>query len=288
MSETSTVIENISDTALWVAFYRAMETERPDAHFKDPFARTLAGARGEEMVRKIPGAQRNAWAMIVRTCLFDEIILRLINEKGVDTVLNLAAGLDTRPYRLSLPASLSWFEIDFPAILNYKEAKLQDQKPVCRLERIKMDLSDVAARKEVFARIGVPGKQTLLLTEGLLVYLTRDQVISLANDLHAQPSFRWWMLDFVTPRLLKMLLRTWDKTLAAGNSRMQFAPEEGLDFYRSLGWKVAEFRSTWLEARRLNRRMALSWLWDGLSRLRSEKTRQEYLNMSANVLLERA
>jgi methyltransferase (TIGR00027 family) len=287
MADNDQVLQNISDTALWVATYRAIETDRADAHFRDPFARNLAGERGQEMVRKIPGAQRNAWAMIVRTCVFDEVIMRLILENGVDVVMNLAAGLDTRPYRLPLPESLSWFEIDFPPILNYKEEKLQNEKPGCRLERIKMDLSDVPARREVFARIVNSGKQTLILTEGLLVYLSRDQVIALANDLHAQENFRWWMLDFVMPRLLKMLLKTWDKTLTAANSRMQFAPEEGLDFYRNLGWRVAEFHGTWEDARRLDRRMPLSGLWDLLIKLRSKKVQQEYLNMAANVLLER-
>jgi methyltransferase (TIGR00027 family) len=288
MADSNRVIENISDTALWVAFYRAMETDRPDAHFRDPFARILAGERGEEIVKKMPGAQRSAWAMIVRTCVFDEVILGLIRQNAVDVVLNLAAGLDTRPYRLSLPETLSWFEIDFPPILNYKEEKLKDEKPVCRLERIKMDLSDVTARREAFSRISNAGKQVLIITEGLLVYLSRDQVAALANDLHAQPNFRWWLLDYITPRLLKMLLRSWDKTLSAANSRMQFAPEEGLDFYRNLGWKVAEFHETWEDARRLKRRMKFSALFDVLSKLRSKKVQEEYRNMAGNLLLEKS
>lgn len=287
MADTNQILQNISDTALWVAHYRAMETDRPDSHFRDPFARILAGERGEEIVRKMPGAQRSAWAMIVRTCIFDEVIMRLIQKDGVDVVVNLAAGLDTRPYRLPLPASLSWFEIDFAPILNYKEEKLKNEKPVCRLERIKVDLSDAPARQEVFARISNVGKQALVITEGLLVYLTREQVTSLANDLHAAPNFRWWVLDFVAPRLLKMLLRSWDKTLTAANSRMQFAPEEGLEFYRNLGWKVAEFHATWEDARRLDRRMKLSGLFDVLLKFRSKKVQEEYRTMAGNVLLEK-
>lgn len=50
MSTPSLLIENISDTALWVAYYRAMETERPDAHFHDPYARMLAGERGKPLL----------------------------------------------------------------------------------------------------------------------------------------------------------------------------------------------------------------------------------------------
>ncbi|MGC8595949.1 MAG: hypothetical protein ACP5MI_10155 [Candidatus Kryptoniota bacterium] len=52
--QADTLVENISDTAFWVAFYRAMETERSDAHFRDPYARLLAGNRGERIARSIP------------------------------------------------------------------------------------------------------------------------------------------------------------------------------------------------------------------------------------------
>jgi O-methyltransferase involved in polyketide biosynthesis len=46
-SMTHDSLRNISDTALWVAQYRVMETERPDAHFRDPLAKKLVGDRGE-------------------------------------------------------------------------------------------------------------------------------------------------------------------------------------------------------------------------------------------------
>ena len=53
------VLRNISDTARWVAFYRAMESERPDALFHDPYARRLAGERGEQIVRSLPRGRRH-------------------------------------------------------------------------------------------------------------------------------------------------------------------------------------------------------------------------------------
>jgi O-methyltransferase involved in polyketide biosynthesis len=67
------------------------------------------------------GEKFGGWSLVVRICVIDELILRSIEQEGIDTVLNLGAGLDTRPYRLSLPSSLHWIEVDFPAILNYKE-----------------------------------------------------------------------------------------------------------------------------------------------------------------------
>ena len=43
------LVRNISDTAMWAAAYRARETERPGALFRDPFAKRLAGPRGEQI-----------------------------------------------------------------------------------------------------------------------------------------------------------------------------------------------------------------------------------------------
>src|SRR5262245_26282202 len=112
-------IENVSDTARWVAIYRAMETERPDAIFTDPYARQLGGAKGEAIVNAMRRGRSAAWAMITRTAVFDEIISAKVQGSGVDVVLNLAAGLDTRPWRMSLPPSLRWVDVDLPGILDY-------------------------------------------------------------------------------------------------------------------------------------------------------------------------
>src|SRR5256712_13311981 len=97
-------LTHISDTARWVAVYRAMETERPDAIFKDPFARRLAGAQGEAIVQRLPQGRTWAWPMIVRTAVFDELILRTVTTHGGRTVVKPAAGLATRPLRPPRPA----------------------------------------------------------------------------------------------------------------------------------------------------------------------------------------
>jgi O-methyltransferase involved in polyketide biosynthesis len=84
MGSDAPLISHISDTARWVAVYRAMETERPDAIFRDPFARRLAGERGEAIVRGMPKGRQMSWPMVVRTAVMDEIIMRCIMKDGVD------------------------------------------------------------------------------------------------------------------------------------------------------------------------------------------------------------
>jgi len=96
MSAPDPIIRNISDTALWAAVYRARESERPDALVKDPLARCLAGARSEQIAASLPFGERHAWTWVTRTYLFDGYIREQV-EEGAEMVVNLAAGLDTRP-----------------------------------------------------------------------------------------------------------------------------------------------------------------------------------------------
>jgi len=270
-----------------VALYRAMESERPDALFRDPYARKLAGERGERILASMRRGRSWAWPMIVRTAVLDELIGRTIARDGVDTVLNLAAGLDTRPYRLQLPSSLRWIEADFPDVIAYKQEQLKGERPVCVLERVGIDLTDVAERRALFARIGGAARQVLVVSEGLLIYLTREQVASLASDLAAATSFRWWLMDLASPRLLKMLDKTWGRAVSE-KAPFQFAPAEGTRFFQPQGWQEAEFRSMWEESLRLKRTMPLAWLWNLIGRLYPKSKREEFRRMSGIVLLQRS
>jgi methyltransferase (TIGR00027 family) len=281
-------IENISDTARWVAVYRAMETARPDAVFRDPFAARLAGERGEQILDSMRQGRALAWPMIVRTAVFDEIVLDVVRTKGADLVLNLAAGLDARPWRLPLPPSLHWVDVDLPGILHYKTEALQDEKPVCRYEAVAADLREEVARRELFGRLGAGATRALVISEGLLVYLLPEQVAALAADLHAQPSFRHWLFDLASPQLLKRMTRTWGKQLAASGAPFLFGPAAGTGFFAPYGWREAQYRSLWEEARRLNRTMKGAWFFDLLGRLAPARKREEMRRFSGLVLLERA
>jgi methyltransferase (TIGR00027 family) len=281
------LIEHISDTARWVAQYRAMETDRPDAIFRDPYARRLAGDRGREIVRTLPQGQATAWAMIVRTAVLDEIILATIAREHTDLVLNLAAGLDARPWRLQLPPALRWVDADLPAILEYKATTLEGETPACRYEAVAADLTDPTARVALLTRLGSEASRALVITEGLLIYLTADHVRDLARDLHRAGGFRWWTADLASPRLLKILDRHWGAALHAGKAPFRFGPAEGTAFFAPFGWREVSFRSGLEEAHRLRREMRLAWLWRLMARLSPKKQREEFRRMSGYMLLER-
>lgn len=242
MAPPESSIRNISDTARWVAVYRARESKRSDAVFHDPFAGQLAGDRGNEIAAAMPFAEKNSWPFVARTWLTD----RLINEQvrnGADMVVNLAAGLDARPYRLDLPATLQWVEVDLPEILTHKEQVLKDERPACALERVKMDLSNVEARRQLFAELGRRAENVVVVSEGLLVYLTEQEVTGLASDLAAPASFQRWVIDLTSPALLRMLSKKLGAPLDQAGIPLKFAPQAGPGFFTNCGWKPEEVHS---------------------------------------------
>ncbi len=277
-------IRNVSDTALWVAIYRAMESERPDAIFNDPYARRLGGERGQAIVDAMPRGRTMGWPMVVRTAVMDEIVLRCVRE-GVATVLNLAAGLDARPYRLDVPASLRWLHVDLPDMIDYYRSHMDAEAPACQLEFVAADLRDAVARRDVFARAAAQGP-VLAITEGLLIYLESDDVAALARDLHDVARAQWWLSDLASPMLLKYLERQWQPMLQQGNAPFRFGPAENTAFFAPFGWREAEFRAHWDESLRLERTMPLAWLWNLMRFVQSKRRREAMKRFSGIMLLQ--
>jgi methyltransferase (TIGR00027 family) len=252
MNEIKASVRNVSDTARWVAYFRARETERPDALFRDPFAARLAGERGFHIANTLPEGNKHEWAWVARTYLFDQFVLRALRE-GADMVVNLAAGLDARPYRMDFPASLQWVEVDFPEIVSYKEEILADQTPKCALQRTSLDLSDVAARRRLFADLNRRAKKVVVMTEGLLIYFTAEDVGSFAKDLATERNFASWIVDLASPGQLKLMQRTTGKQLSEAGAAFKFGPAEGANFFIPYGWNPVDVQGMLKTAAKLNR-----------------------------------
>jgi methyltransferase (TIGR00027 family) len=252
MVEATSSVRNVSDTARWVAYFRARETERVDALFRDPYAARLAGKRGFQIANTLPEGNSNEWAWVARTYLFDKFLAAEI-EKGAELVVNLAAGLDARPYRMELPASLQWVEVDFPEIVSYKEEMLADEQSKCNLERICLDLSDEAARRKLFVDLNDRGKRIVVLTEGLLIYFTPEQVASFASDLAAGANFQSWIIDLASPGQLRLMQRTSGAQLSEAGAAFKFGPEKGAEFFSAHGWKPVDVQGLLKTAAQLKR-----------------------------------
>jgi len=236
MTDPTSTVRGISDTARWVAYFRARETQRPDALFRDPWAERLAGEYGFHLANTLPDGNKHEWAWVARTYLFDQFLSRAIQD-GADLVVNLAAGLDARPYRMNLPSTLQWVEVDLPDIVSYKEEILGNEKPRCRLERVSLDLSDVIGRRALFASLNARATKVVVASEGLLIYFTAEEVASLAKDLAAEKHFQSWIIDLASPGQLRLMQRTTGKQLSEAGAAFKFGPPEGANFFTPHGWE---------------------------------------------------
>jgi methyltransferase (TIGR00027 family) len=148
------------------------------------------------MFRAMPHPEIMGFGIAVRTRFLDELLLDALRSTGVTTVVSVGSGLDTRPWRLELDSELRWIEVDFPAILDYKESLMEKEQPRCRRERLTADLNDPAQRRALYAGMG--SSPALMITEGLLMYLPAATVESFANEARRESGIEQWISDITT------------------------------------------------------------------------------------------
>jgi methyltransferase (TIGR00027 family) len=278
-------IRNVSDTALWIAGYRALETERPDAVFKDPLAKKLAGERGMQIVAAAPHTKAMAFAMMTRTSAIDRLVLLAI-DLGVDAVINIGAGLDTRPYRLPLPKDFRWFELDLEEMIRYKEELLRDDIPKCNLTRVAVDLTKDDQRISTFRKLGDETNNALIITEGLIGYLTNEQAGKLATDLASITSFEYWIMDYNQGKWRKNRGGRDVVKFLQDKAPIQFSSDNPIAFFEERGWKVKENIFILDEADRLGRKMPMFFFWHLL--LKIKKVRETGNRTYGYVMYEKA
>jgi len=286
---TEAVIGDVSDTAFWIAHYRALESERSDALFRDPFAGVLAGDQGKKIAHTMPMPFLTGWVVVIRTCIIDDYI-RLALSQGVDAVLNLGAGLDTRPYRIDLPESLLWVEADYPHVIEFKAKRLSGEHPRCRLQRVKLDLANLNERRRFFESIEAQATKILVLTEGVISYLSVEEVGSLADDLKALDRVRYWIADYFSPQVVKFRRRWTGIEKKMRNAPFKFTPKDWFGFFREHGWNAREIRYLAEEGERLRRPIQFPMAWKLILKARgifaSKERRTAFRKFSGYVLLE--
>lgn len=169
----------VSRTAVIIAQARATEDERPDRLFSDPLAAALVEAVG--WIQVADAGRMNQEYFALRTRFFDDR-LRAATAAGCTQVVLLAAGLDTRAFRLDWPAGTTVFEVDLPGLVSFKEAVLGAQRaePACRRVVLRADLRTDWYTPLVQAGFD-PARPTAWLIEGLLMYLERPDADALLD-----------------------------------------------------------------------------------------------------------
>jgi len=207
-NDTWDIASSVGATAVMVAAARAAETARPDPLIQDPYAKILVADAGtgawelmlnDDFMAKLAHTDAEIATLFenmgsyqaVRTHFFDNYFASAV-EAGIRQVVILAAGLDSRAFRLPWPAATTVFEIDQPKVLEYKAATLahHDVGPTSERREVPVDLRQdwPAALVEAGFDIAQP---TAWLAEGLLMYLpadAQDRLFTQISDLSAPGS----------------------------------------------------------------------------------------------------
>lgn len=279
-------IRHVSDTAFWIAEYRHLESQRKDALFKDPLAGKLAKAGGIH-VTGLKGERRGmAWSVALRTKVIDDYILEGIQD-DVDAVLNLGAGLDTRPYRLNLSPDLDWYEADFPPLIDFKAEMLKDDQPICSLHRRSLDVTRTSERKQLFQEINVAHNRVLVLTEGVIIYLPESEVASLAKALYEEEHFQYWIVDYFSPLLWKFMEKGQMFKRLRKNAPFQFKPDDWEGFFEGHRWPLKEMRYLADESQKAGRPLPTPWIFRIIGPFLPRSRTEDFRKMSGYALLAR-
>ncbi|MEV5141771.1 SAM-dependent methyltransferase [Streptomyces syringium] len=164
-------MEAVSRTALWTAAARAIESDREDRLFVDPYARFLAGSAGFRLVQHY-GSQRAVEYMAIRTAHLDGVSVRAVTDLGIKQIVLVAAGMDTRAYRLSWPSDTVIFELDRPELLEMKREILADNGASSSVAHISVSVDLAGPWATSLITAGFDAQlPTLWIMEGLLFYL---------------------------------------------------------------------------------------------------------------------
>jgi methyltransferase (TIGR00027 family) len=224
-------------TARLNAFYRATEYKSAAPLLSDPYAERLAGDMAEyfdehKRFREMGGSQ------IARSHYIENDLLKPWCEAHENSqIVLLGAGLDTRAYRLSFLQSGSHavFELDLPAIIDYKEQVLRDEHPVCSLTRISTDLTKPDWMIG-FRNHGLSNEvSTFWILEGLVYYLDKTVVHSLIRVLsEVSTDDSQLFLDVCVPALADLRWGPFTDHFKWG-----IAMDDIPEFFATGGWSVS-------------------------------------------------
>ena len=171
--------------------------------------------------------------------------------------------------------------------MDFKNIKLEDYQPNCQLERIGLNLSNELEREQIFFRLNqrIVGP-AIILSEGVIPYLSEQSVCSLANAIHRQSNFKLWISEYYAPEIYP---RFQDKKFKAmlGDSPFQFFPSHWFEFFESNGWNQKEIKYLYDVAKQNHRQLPLPWWASVIKLFLSDHMISGVRKLSAYIIFEK-
>jgi methyltransferase (TIGR00027 family) len=252
--DTWDITTSVGSTALFVAASRALEAQKPEPLALDPYAeifcRAAGGSWADVLDDTAPDHElRSEFGdffvnfQAARTKYFDAYFNQAA-QAGVRQIVMLAAGLDSRAYRLPWPDGTVVFELDQPRVLEFKREVLAEHgdAPLAERREIAVDLRDdwpQALKDHGFD----PSKPSAWIAEGLLIYLPAAAQEKLFSGIDALASSGSWVaVEESTPMPSEVFEAKQEEERAAGQERPffnltyneQHAPAE--QYFSARGW----------------------------------------------------
>ncbi|MGW1929470.1 SAM-dependent methyltransferase [Streptomyces sp. NPDC001919] len=237
-------MEAVSRTAQWTAAARALETEREDRLFADPYARTVADEIGFELLERYAGGGTVPF-LAIRTTYLDRAIVNTVRERGMRQVVFLAAGMDTRFFRLPWPDGVTVYELDRPALLEAKAEMLAREPRPAGRDRVTVPVDLTQDWTGPLKEAGWKSEEPVLwVVEGLLFFLPEQAVRTLISTLSAHAAPGSVLLgDVISQAALdNPLARGFMKALDEDGNPWLFGTEEPEQLLADCGWAVREVR----------------------------------------------
>lgn len=239
MVNKTTSENSLGATARWTAAARAIESLREDRLFDDPWAAELAGTEGMAWAANRPPESLSP--MVLRIRFFDDFLLSTTRENGIRQVVLMAAGLDTRAYRLVWPAGTNIFELDQPAVLHEKELILHSSgaQTNCARKTIEVDLT--GSWKEALIKAGFePGQPSAWLLEGFLFYIPTESISEILDEVSSLSTPDSWAgFDIINSNTLTSpYTRQWIEMQAKSGAPWIGTMDDPAGFLAIRGWKT--------------------------------------------------
>ncbi|TCO44780.1 SAM-dependent methyltransferase [Actinocrispum wychmicini] len=239
-----TALRPVSYTAQWMAAARAIESERQDALFVDPLARDLAVPHGFELLEKYANGGLQPF-ICIRTKFLDDGIMSLRPRDGIEQVVLLAAGMDTRAFRLDWPDGVVVYEVDHDTLIEEKQRRLDllGARPKVPRRTVAADLTTQWLPDLVRAGFD-PDRPTLWIVEAVTFFLTHEQAAELFTTLaDASAAGSRLEVDILGGAILRNpFSRSFLDAMVADGRPWRFGTDEPEEFLARTGWKVRELK----------------------------------------------